>query len=73
MHLIMLTWSPKQNFSVYLECNYQTESVLHQRQGILKIEKAHVSLFDTHFTSLYFVFSCDTLWVSLENYAMHYA
>ncbi len=55
MHLITLTLSPKQHFSVYLECNYQTESVLHQRQGILKNEKPMFPS-SKHFTSLFFFF-----------------
>jgi hypothetical protein len=52
----MWTLSPKQNFSVYLECNYQTESVLHQRQGILKNEKPMFPS-SKHFTPLSFFFS----------------
>jgi hypothetical protein len=55
MHLIMLTLSPKQNFFVYLECNYQMESIFHQGESILKNEKPMFPS-SKHFTSFFFFF-----------------
>jgi hypothetical protein len=50
MHLIILTLSPKQNFSVYLECNYQTESLLNPKP-MFPSSKHFTSLFLFSFSS----------------------